>query len=217
MLEVAELAVEYLERRGSTAAWAPVVDEISFSLSRGEALAIVGPSGSGKSSIIAALARLLPEGARARGTVRFDGGDLFALPLAQVRKKIGVVFQEPASALDPLMRAGKQIAEALGAEHRVRDALKEVGFTDPDAVARAYPHQLSGGMRQRVLIAMALARDLELLLLDEPTAQLDAITRAEVLSKIDEKRREKSWALIYATHDLQLAEKWCTKTLVLSR
>lgn len=221
MLEVADLAIAYEGRGGPTAAgveaaaWAEVAGEVSFSLARGDALAIVGPSGSGKSSIISALARLLPGSARATGSVRLDGRELFEMPIAEVRKMIGVVFQEPGSALDPLMRAGKQLAEVVGAD-RVRDALRAVGFADPEAIARAFPHQLSGGMRQRVLIAMALARDIQLLLLDEPTAQLDTLTRAEVLQAIETKRREKNLALIYATHDLQLAQKFCGQTLVLS-
>lgn len=196
-----------------------VVRELSFTLAEGGSLALIGRSGCGKSTAIAAIARLLPANARATGKVELGGADLLAMTPAALRevrrKKLAVVFQEPALALDPLMRAGKQIAEVAGPE-RVLPALEEMGFEAPAEIARSFPHQLSGGQRQRVLIAMALARDPAVVLLDEPTAQLDAVTRASILEALARRRREKKCALLYATHDLRLAERFCEAQVDLS-
>jgi ABC-type glutathione transport system ATPase component len=210
-LRVEQLTVGYGERR--------VVEKLSFELRPGGMLALIGRSGCGKSSVISAIARLLPKNARVEGRVELNGQNLFELDAAALlavrRRTLAVVFQEPGLALDPLMRAGKQIAEVAGKE-RVLPALLEMDFEEPAVIARSFPHQLSGGQRQRVLIAMALARDPSFVLLDEPTAQLDAITRATILAALLRRTKEKGCALLFATHDLELAERFCETKVELS-
>jgi len=195
---------------------AAAVDGVSFALERGKVLGLVGESGCGKSMTALALMRLLPPAAWvAGGTARFEGRDLLTLPERELRRlrgaEIAMIFQEPMTALNPLMTAGAQVAEAVGLHQplgrraawaRAVELLAEVGI--PDAARRAsdYPHQLSGGMRQRVMIAMAISCAPKLLIADEPTTALDVTIQAGILELLGRLRRERGMALLLITHDL---------------
>lgn len=190
-----------------------VVDGVSFEVAPGETFALIGESGSGKSLTALALMRLLPEAARiVRGGVHFSGTDLGAMPEAQMRGyrggRIGMIFQEPATSLNPVMTIGAQIAEALrvhggsARDERIVELLAQVGIPDPARRASEYPFQLSGGMKQRAMIAMALAGEPELLIADEPTTALDVTIQAQVLDLLRELQRSRGMALLLITHDL---------------
>lgn len=204
------------------------VDGVSFRLDPGEAVAVVGESGCGKTQLARAILGLSPETARVSGRVRFGGRDLRQLPDAAWRairgREIALVFQEPASALDPVQTIGSQIGEALRLHFALTPAqvrsralatLQEVGFPDPERGLDEYPHRLSGGLRQRALLAVALACGPELLLADEPTASLDATVAAQVLDLLDRLRRERSLTLLLITHDLGAVAQHCDRVLVL--
>ncbi len=192
-----------------------VLDRISFAVQPGRTLAIVGESGCGKSVAALAVMGLLPPNARVTGSVRLAGRDILDLPAEERRKLRGaamaMVFQEPMTSLNPAFTAGEQVAEALRA-HRGLDAraafaeairmLDRVRIPDAARRARQYPHQLSGGMRQRVMIAMALACRPSLLIADEPTTALDVTVQAQILALLDELKRETGTAVILITHDL---------------
>lgn len=205
----------------------PAVDGVSFDLAAGESLAVVGESGCGKTLLGRALLDLLPEGARRQGRIVFRGTELPAgdeTVWMRVRgREIGMVFQEPAAALDPVRTIGSQIAEALRAagrprreiRSRSRELLAEVAFPDPDRGLAEYPHRLSGGLRQRAFLAIALAGEPSLLVADEPTASLDATVAAEVLDLIDRLRRERGLAVLLITHDLASAFSRADRALVL--
>ncbi|MCR9255529.1 MAG: ABC transporter ATP-binding protein [Alphaproteobacteria bacterium] len=194
----------------------PVIEDISFEIAAGETLALVGESGSGKSVTALALLDLLPAvmGRRA-GRVSLDGAPLplgDETAMAKVRGGgIGMVFQEPSTALNPVMTIGDQVAEALvlhesvaadAAWRRAVAMLDEVGLTDPGKVALSYPHQLSGGMKQRALIAMALVAGPRVLLADEPTTALDVTVQARILDLLDRLKAERGMALLLISHDL---------------
>ncbi|MBP6443992.1 MAG: ABC transporter ATP-binding protein, partial [Gemmatimonadales bacterium] len=191
LLEVRDLRISF-PRDGAT----PLVpvDDVSFEVHRGELVALVGESGCGKSLTGLAIPRLLPENARlgAGTSLRMDGEELAALGESAMRpwrgRRIAMVFQDPMASLNPVMRVGAQIGEAITAHHAVPAAevrrraialLAEVGIADPEERVDAYPHQLSGGMRQRVMIAMALAGEPSLLIADEPTTALDVTVQAQ--------------------------------------
>ena len=193
------------------------VDGVSFSLDRGETLALVGESGCGKSLTSLALLRLVPSPGRvdAGSSIRLDDLDVLALEgdaLRRIRgKRIGMIFQDPMTSLNPVFTVGDQIAEGVlahlpmskaEARQRALALLREVGM--PDAAARldAYPHQLSGGMRQRVMIAIALAAEPEILVADEPTTALDVTVQAQILEVLDHLRRQRGMAVLLITHDL---------------
>ena len=199
------------------------VEDVSFSLPAGGTLGIVGESGSGKSLTARALIRLLPPAARlAGGRIMFDGEDLARLPERQMRHRRGaglaMIFQDPLRALDPTMRIGAQITEALRL-HRALDrrAARQEALRLLDAVRipaaasrlDAYPHQLSGGMRQRVMIAIALAGQPRLLIADEPTTALDVTTQAEILDLLQQLQQDLGMAMILITHDMAVASE-CT-------
>ena len=211
MLDVQGLSVTFSTTRGPLRA----VDDVAFTLSPGRTLAVVGESGCGKSVTSLALMGLLPGHARVEGRVMFEGRDLLMLPAAERRKLRGgamaMIFQEPMTSLNPAFTAGEQVAEALrvheglGAEPALRravDMLDRVRIPDPARRARQYPHQLSGGMRQRVMIAMALACRPRLLIADEPTTALDVTVQAQILSLLEELKRETGTAILLVTHDL---------------
>jgi oligopeptide/dipeptide ABC transporter ATP-binding protein len=216
VLRVQNLRVCYRTEEGAFAA----VDGVSFDLERGEALALIGESGSGKTSAALALLRLLPGGAQLSGRVELLGEELLSLPdkeLARIRGRgIAMVFHDPLAALNPLLRIGTQIEECLRA-HSAPDAaprlLRAVGLEEE--TAGRFPHQLSGGMRQRALIAMAIACDPKILVADEPTSSLDPVTQAEILALLRELRRERGIALLLATHDLAFAARLCDRIAVL--
>lgn len=216
-----------LRVRGLTIAWptriAPlvVVESADFDVGPGEAVGLVGPSGSGKTTLALAVLGLAGWcGARAEGGISWRGRAVGPSELARLRgREIAYVPQEPRAALDPYMTCGAQIAEGLrvgGAEGadaraRVRGLLAEVGL-DP-SVADQYPHRLSGGMCQRVLLAAALAGDPALLVADEPTASLDALTRARVLALLDGVRRRRGLAILFISHDRRAVAALCDRVL----
>ncbi len=195
---------------------ARAVDRVSFDLEPGTVLGLVGESGCGKSMTALSLMRLVPSPGRVvGGMIRFDGRDLLALPEVDMRAVrgagIAMVFQEPMTALNPVMRVGAQVAEPLwlhgrtgrrGAWERAVALLGEVGIPDPAARARDYPHQLSGGMRQRVMIAMAIACEPRVLIADEPTTALDVTIQAEILGLLRTLRERHGMAVVLITHDL---------------
>ena len=207
-----------------------VVDGVSFTLARGETLCLVGESGCGKSVTALALMGLLPRPpARIlRGRARFAGHELLAMTgreLAELRgDRIAMIFQEPMSSLNPAYRVGDQIAEAIirhrrvsGAEARARalELLRRVRIPAPERRLAAYPHQLSGGMRQRVMIAMALANSPEVLIADEPTTALDVTIQAQILELVAELQREAGTALILVTHDLGVVAEVADRVAVM--
>ncbi len=191
------------------------VNDVSFSIPRGKTLGLVGESGSGKSMTAFGILRLLPSGGRiTTGTVRFNGYDLTTLTESEMQEvrgaKISLVFQEPIIALNPTMQVGEQIAEALTVHHKVSRTVAQARVIElleavriPNAIDRAkdYPHRLSGGMRQRVMIAIALACRPSLLIADEPTTALDMTIQAEVLDLLRELRATYNLSLLLITHD----------------
>lgn len=206
-----------------------LVDDVSFSLARGEALGLVGESGSGKSLTLRALLGLLPKGTGATsGRVRFDGTELLSARASELRRvrgrRIGMVFQDPMTALNPVMTVGDQIAEGrvthLGESRRVarRHAIALMGqvrIADPARRARAYPHEFSGGMRQRVVIAIALACEPALILCDEPTTALDVTIQRQILTILDELRGSRELAVLFVTHDLAVIAQTCERIAVM--
>ena len=226
-LSVRGLSVGYEDARTSYS----IIDDISFDLAPGEILGIVGESGSGKSVTCRALIRLLPSGRLkvTGGTVRLsDGRDILALPardLPKVRgRSIGMIFQNPASHLDPVMSIGRQIAETVRHHHRVSrreawammlDILRQVGIPDPENRANAYSHEFSGGMRQRAMIAAALACDPEILIADEPTTALDVTVQAQILRLLQQLRDERGLSIIFITHDLGVVYQLCDTVAVM--
>lgn len=225
LLEVRDLRTYFDTDQGTARA----VDGVSFAVRRGECLALVGESGCGKSVTSLSIMRLLPEPpARiAGGAVLFDGRDLTRFSQREMCAIRGaratMIFQEPQSALNPVFRIGKQVAETYLAHHpktskqeawaRAVETLRNVGIPDPAARARDYPHQLSGGMKQRVCIAMALICGPELLVADEPTTALDVTIQAQILTLLRRLREEHRLALLLITHDLgvvaESAERVC--------
>ncbi|HWU85248.1 MAG TPA: ABC transporter ATP-binding protein, partial [Rhodocyclaceae bacterium] len=201
------------------------VDDISFSIRPGETFALLGESGCGKSMTALAVMRLLPPAARfVSGRVDYAGAgavrNLAQLTEAEMRSMrgggIGMIFQEPATSLNPVMSVGKQIGEALAlhcnlrgpaARRRARELLEAVGIPDAERRLDAYPFQLSGGMKQRVMIAMALAGDPELLIADEPTTALDVTIQAQVLDLLKELQRARGMGMLLITHDLGVVER----------
>ncbi|MBW3086455.1 Glutathione import ATP-binding protein GsiA [Austwickia sp. TVS 96-490-7B] len=206
-----------------------LVDSINLSIARGERVGLIGESGSGKTLTALAVMGLLPESLRATGTVELqgEGGDLLARTereLAPLRgRRLGMVFQEPMTALNPTMRVGRQVAEALrihgdasrGGRDEVVALLREVRLPDPEQAVRAYPHQLSGGQRQRVVLAMALAHSPDLLICDEPTTALDVTVQANVLDLIVAGVQERHTGLLFISHDLAVVATTCERVIVM--
>ncbi len=208
--------------------WRPAVNGVSFDLRQGESLAVVGETGCGKTLLGRALVNLTPEAARVSGTIACRGRDLRLLRESEWEKvrggEIAVVFQEPAAALDPVQTIGAQILEAIRlhrdcssgqAREAARRLLAEVSFPDPDRGLREYPHRLSGGLKQRAMLAIALAGNPAILVADEPTTALDATVSAEVLELLDRLRRDRGLALLLITHDLGAVARHTDRTLVL--
>ena len=206
----------------------PAVERASFEVAEGEAVALVGESGCGKTQLARALLGLSPDGARVEGHVRFAGQDLSGLSEREwsgVRgREIGMVFQEPASALDPVRTIGEHLDEAVALHRRVPaderrriglEALRAVAFPDPESGVEAYPHRLSGGLRQRACLAIALAPGPRLLLADEPTASLDATVARQILELVNRLRKDRGLAVLLITHDLGLVANHCDRALVL--
>ena len=207
-----------------------VVDGVSFDLSRGEILGLVGESGSGKTMACRALLRLLPSRSLSiqGGSVTLDGQEILDLPDEAFRKirgaRIGMIFQNPASHLDPVMTIGDQIAESVRFHHgggrkaataRAIELLQQVGIPDPAERARAFPHEFSGGMRQRAMIALALAPDPDVLIADEPTTALDVTVQAQILRLLKELRDRRGLSIVFITHDLGVVAQLCDRICVL--
>jgi oligopeptide/dipeptide ABC transporter ATP-binding protein len=206
-----------------------VVDDVSFGLDRGEVLALVGESGSGKSVTAFSILRLVPKPGRVTaGQVLLDGKDLLGLSVGEMRRirgpRIAMIFQEPMTALNPVLRVGDQVVEAIqlhepvsrvDARARTRALFAEVGIPDPDERLDAYPHQLSGGLKQRVMIAMALSMRPELLIADEPTTALDVTMQAQILRLLRDLQRERRMSILLITHDLGIVNELSDRIAVM--
>jgi peptide/nickel transport system ATP-binding protein len=224
LLDVQGLTVRYGGEEGPVVA----VRDVSFTLDPGQALGIVGESGSGKSSIAGAILGLLGPGASITGKILFEGRDLASVApearRAMLGSRIGSVFQDPFTALNPALRVGRQIAEALvqhraaskpAAMKRAVELLAEMGIARPAEVAHAYPHQLSGGMKQRALIAAAMACEPSLLILDEPTTALDVTVEAQILDLLAALRQRKSVGVLFVSHNLGVVRRVCDDVAVM--
>lgn len=225
LLRVDDLRVAYPQREGGMS---EVVRGVSFTLGR-ERLGIVGESGSGKSQTGRAILGLTAPGGQVRARrLEFDGIDLLNCPAAQRRSlrggRMAMVLQDPRHALDPVMTVGAQIAETLRAHaavsatqarRRVLEALAAVGIEDPERVARLFPHEVSGGMGQRAMIAMMLIAKPDLLIADEPTSALDVTVQLQVLAILDRLVVERGMGLIFISHDLRLVSTFCDRILVM--
>jgi len=225
LLEVRNLRTTFPSGKGPL----PVVDDISFSLTGGEVLAIVGESGSGKSMTALSILRLVPKpGQVVAGQVLLAGEDLLKIPVTQMRRvrgaRIAMIFQEPMTCLNPVVTVGSQVMEAIqlhesigkvDARARTRELFAEVGIPDPDARLDAYPHHLSGGLKQRVIIAMALSTRPEILIADEPTTALDVTIQAQILSLLRELQRERGTAILLITHDLGIVNELADRVAVM--
>jgi oligopeptide transport system ATP-binding protein len=226
LLEVQNLRAYFHTRNGIVRA----VDGVSFSVEKGETLGIVGESGSGKSVTCYSLMGLIPKppGRIESGTARFDGADLLTMgetELNQIRgKRIAMIFQDPMTSLNPYLRIEEQLIEPLlihekmprvEAVKRAIRALEEVGVPDAARRIRSHPHEFSGGMRQRVMIAMALITQPDLLIADEPTTALDVTVQAQILDLIARLQRERGMAVIWISHDLGVVASFCQRVLVM--
>jgi oligopeptide/dipeptide ABC transporter ATP-binding protein len=226
MLEVRDLSVKFRTPRGVVGA----VDRVSYQLNRGEAIGIVGESGSGKTVSSLAILRLfgLFDSVELSGQVMFEGRDLLRLSDSEMRKvrgkEIGMIFQDPLTSLNPVMGIGDQVAEPIRrhtnatpqeARRQVLDLLERVGIPDAEARYKDRPHSFSGGMRQRIMVAIAVACRPKLLIADEPTTALDVTVQAQILKLLDELRREMGMALVMITHDFGVVAATCDKVMVM--
>jgi len=225
LLEVSNLQTHFHTRNGVVRA----VDGISFAVEKGETLGIVGESGSGKSVTCYSMLGLVPKPpARVSGQAHFDGTDLLHCPPSVLRgirgKRISIIFQDPMTSLNPYLRIEDQLMEPLrihekmdkaSARRRAVEALDQVGVPDARNRVRSYPHEFSGGMRQRVMIAMALITGPELLIADEPTTALDVTVQAQIMELIRDLQRQLGMAVILITHDLGVVAGFCERVMVM--
>ena len=226
LLEIDDLSVSYRNDEGEVT---PAALDVSLTLERGQVLGIVGESGSGKSTVAMSVARLLPSPPAfyPKGRILLDGVDTLSMPLAQLRsirgKRIGVIFQDPMGSLSPLHRIGAQLVETIllhekiskkAAEAMALEWLAKVGIPDPLTRSKAYPHELSGGMQQRVMIAMGLMLGPDLIIADEPTTALDVTIQAQVLRLMRDLHQANSGVLLI-THDLGVVSQMATKLAVM--
>jgi len=211
LLKIDDMSVRFQTPRGNLKA----VNNVSIELLAGESLGVVGESGSGKTVLSRATMGLLPGTATRTGTITYNGQDISNLPKDEVRELWGtgmaMIFQDPMTALNPVRRIGSQLTESLtvrlgmnkkDAKEKAIELLKRVRIPDPEAMLRKFPYQLSGGMRQRIMIAIAVSCEPELLFADEPTTALDVTVQAQVLELLTELRKEANMAMILVTHDL---------------
>lgn len=226
LLEVSGLKTEFLTPDGVVRA----VDGVDFTLHRRETLGIVGESGCGKSVTSLSVMRLLAKDTSriAGGKILFEGRDLLTLPEKEVQSlrgnRIAMIFQEPMTSLNPVFKIGNQIVEALRfhlklgkkeASDKAVELLKRVGIPRPEMIAKEYPHQLSGGMRQRVMIAMAMACNPSVLIADEPTTALDVTIQAQILNLMRKLQDENETAILLITHDLGVVAEMCERVVVM--
>jgi len=226
LLQVKDLGVAFDGHRGEVRA----LDSVSFTLEEGQTVGLVGESGSGKTVTALAVIGLVPSppGRIVSGEVRFSGSDLLTLPPAELRRlrgrEISMIFQDPMTSLNPLLSIERQLTEVLEVhqglprrEARVRSAsaLGDVGLPDPEALLGRFPHQLSGGMRQRVMIAMALLTGPKILIADEPTTALDVTVQAQILELLEELQRRRGTAILLITHDLGVVAGACDRVEVM--
>jgi len=225
LLEVENLQTHFPTRAGLVRA----VNDVSFSVDEGELVGLVGESGCGKSITALSIMRLIyPPGKIAGGAIRFKGEELTTASEDRMRQirgnDIAMIFQDPMTSLNPVYTVGEQIAEALRLHRKLDkkaawtaaiDAMREVSIPSPERRANDYPHQLSGGMRQRVMIAMALACDPELLIADEPTTALDVTIQAQILELLDDLRRTRKLAVLLITHDLGVVAETADRVCVM--
>ena len=227
LLEVKNLKTFFKTRNGTVKA----VNDVSYCIYPGKTLGIVGESGSGKSVSAMSVLRLLDaNGYIAGGTVTFDGQDLSKVSTEQMYhirgNRISVIFQEPMTSMDPVMRIGPQIEECLLNHRRLSkaqrrqlalEAMAQVELPEPERIYRKYPHELSGGMLQRVMIAAAIVSRPKLLLADEPTTALDVSVQAEILTLLKKLNRESGMAIMLISHDLHVVRKLCSRVAVMQR
>jgi len=225
VLEVEGVTTRFPARGGSV----PIVDGNDFHVDRGEVLALVGESGCGKSMTALSVMRLVPKPGRvSAGSVRLEGRELLDLPVTEMRKvrggQISMIFQEPMTSLNPVVRVGNQVAEAIrlhedvsraAALDRCRELFERVGIPDPEARVRAYPHELSGGLKQRVMIAMALSTRPKLLIADEPTTALDVTIQAQIVRLLRDLQRELGMSILLITHDLGIVNELSDRVAVM--
>ncbi|MHA6692913.1 ABC transporter ATP-binding protein [Devosia sp. A449] len=224
LIAIKDLTVDFEDRAGFIRA----LHGVSFTVERGEALGVVGESGCGKSITWLAALGLLGNRARSGGSVRLAGQELIGADddtLSGLRgSRIAMIFQDPSSSLNPLLRIGAQLLEALALHQNMRGAaaraeaarlLDRVGIPNAQSRLNAYPHELSGGMNQRVMIAMALAGKPEMLVADEPTTALDATIQAQILGLLDDLRREENMGLVLISHDLEMVSEMTERVLVM--
>lgn len=225
LLEVSNLQTHFPTRAGLVRA----VNDVSFSVAEGELVGLVGESGCGKSITALSIMRLIyPPGRIAAGSIRFKGEELTTASEDRLREirgnDIAMIFQDPMTSLNPVFTVGEQIAEALRLHRKLDkkaawtaaiEAMREVAIPSPERRASDYPHQLSGGMRQRVMIAMALACDPELLIADEPTTALDVTIQAQILELLDHLRRTRKLAVLLITHDLGVVAETADRVCVM--
>lgn len=225
LLEISELSVSFQSIYGTL----PVLDRVSLSIHPGEIIGIVGESGSGKSVTAQSVLRLLDRNAiYTGGSIRFQGHDILSLKERELQKlrgkKIGMVFQEPMTALNPTMRIGKQLANVIRkhrgvtraeADRLAVEALAAVQMKDPEKTFRQYPHELSGGMRQRVVVALAMSSPPELLIADEPTTALDVTVQAEVLKMMKDLSTQTGTSVMLITHDIGVVANMCDRVYVM--
>jgi oligopeptide transport system ATP-binding protein len=224
LLSVVELETRFDTPEGEVAA----VDGVSFSLDTGECLGVVGESGSGKTQVFLSIMGLLAKNGRCSGRVRFRGEDILGLPAARLNSlrgsRMAMIFQDPMTSLNPYLTVSRQLTEVLiehlglnrnQARDRALEALEQVGLPDPAARIDLYPHAFSGGMRQRVMIAMAVLCQPDLLIADEPTTALDVTIQAQILDLMRTLRRESNTSTVVITHDLGVVAGLCDRVLVM--
>ncbi len=194
---------------------------VSFYLSEGEVLFLVGESGCGKTTTALSILRLVPQppGIFERGEVIYMGRDLLSLPEEEMRsirgKEISMIFQDPNTSLNPVLKVGDQLEEMGASRDKIKDILLEVGFREPEKILSSYPHELSGGMKQRVMIAMALLRNPKILLADEPTTALDVSIQAQILDLLKKEREERGLTILFITHDFGIVAEMADRVCVM--
>ena len=226
ILKIENLKTSFMTSNGEVQA----VRGVSFTVEKGEIVGLVGESGSGKSVTSMSILKLLADTARIKeGKILFEGEDLTQYSRAQMRKirggKISMIFQDPMSSLNPLIPVGKQVAEMIREHHRekskeeikkeVLELFARVRIPEPEKRYRSFPHEFSGGMRQRVMIAMALANRPDLLIADEPTTALDVTIQDQILKQLRELKKEYGTSIIFITHDLGVVAELCDRVVVL--